>query len=127
DPDQRGQRSFEIHVVAVSVSRLSDSVVDEIRKRAGNQHHDAHDEDPDQQLHLNLRIRHAEQDERDQRHAGNAIGLKAVGARTDRIASIVTGAVRDYAGFASVIFLDLEHDLHQVGTYIGDLGEDSSG
>ena len=70
--------------------------------------------------------RHGQQDERDQRHAGHAVGLKTVGARPHRIARVVARAVGDHAGVARVVFLDLEDDLHQVGADIGDLGEDAA-
>jgi hypothetical protein len=39
----------------------------------------AHDEDPDQQLDLHLRVVHGQQDEGDERDAGHAVGLEAVG------------------------------------------------
>ena len=66
-------------------------------------------------------------DERDQRHAGDAVGLEAVGGRADRVAGVVARAVGDHAGVARVVFLDLEDDLHQVGADVGDLGEDAAG
>ena len=72
-------------------------------------------------------IVHRQQDERDQRHAGHAVGLEPVGARTDRVAGVVTRAVGDDAGVAGVVFLDVEDDLHQVRTDVGDLGEDAAG
>ena len=78
-------------------------------------------------MHLHDRILHAQQDEGDQRHAGYAVGLEPVGARPDRVAGVVAGAVGDHAGIARVVFLDLEHDLHQVRADVGDLGEDAAG
>ena len=68
-----------------------------------------------------------QQDERDQRDAGDAVGLEAVGARADRVAGVVAGAVGDDARVARVVFLDVEDDLHQVGADVGDLGEDAAG
>ena len=70
---------------------------------------------------------HGEQDEGDQRDAGDAVGLEAVGGRADRVAGVVAGAVGDDAGVARVVFLDVEDDLHQVGADVGDLGEDAAG
>ena len=69
---------------------------------------------------------HRERDERDERDAGDAVGLEAVGGRADRVAGVVAGAVGDHAGVARIVLLDLEHDLHQVGADVGDLGEDAA-
>ena len=92
-------------------------------------HHDAHHEDPDQELDLDADAvgRHGEQDEGDERDAGDAVGLEAVGRRADRVAGVVAGAVGDDAGVARVVLLDVEDDLHQVGADVGDLGEDAAG
>ena len=127
EPHQRGERRFEVHLVGVAVARLGDGFVQEVRHGAGNQHHDAHDEDPHQQLHLDVGIFDAQQDERDQRDAGHAVGFEAVSAGADRVARVVAGAVGDDARVARIVFLDLEDDLHQVGADVGDLGEDAAG
>ena len=63
----------------------------------------------------------------DQRDAGDAVGLETVGAGSDRVARVVARAIRDHAGVARVIFLDLEDDLHQVRADVGDLGENAAG
>ena len=65
-------------------------------------------------------------EERDQRHAGHAVGFEAVRRRADRVAGVVAGAVRDHAGVLRVVFGQLEDDLHQVGADVGDLGEDAA-
>jgi hypothetical protein len=70
---------------------------------------------------------HAQQDEGDQRDAGDAVGLEAVRARAHGVSSVVARAVGDHAGIARVVFLDLEDYFHQVGADIGDLGEDAAG
>ena len=70
---------------------------------------------------------HREQDEGDQRDAGDAVGLEPVRARPDRVARVVADAVGDHAGVPRVVFLDVEDDLHQVGADVGDLGEDAAG
>ena len=69
----------------------------------------------------------AEQDEGDERDAGDAVGFEAVGGGADRVAGIVAGAVGDDARVARIVFLDLEDDLHQVAADVGDLGEDAAG
>ena len=94
---------------------------------AGNQHGDAHHEDPDQQLHLHRRALYSQQDEGNQRDAGHAVGFKSVGAGSHRIAGVVAGAVGDHARVARVVFFDLEDDLHQVGADVRNLGEDAAG
>ena len=68
-----------------------------------------------------------EQDEDDERDAGDAVRLEAVGARADRVARVVARAVGDDARVARVVFLDLEDDLHQVRADVGDLREDAAG
>jgi hypothetical protein len=72
------------------------------------------------------RLLHGQDDERDQRHAGDPVGLEPVGAGTDRVAGVVARAVGDDAGVAGVVFLDVEDDLHEVGADVGDLGEDAA-
>ena len=67
-----------------------------------------------------------QQDECDQRYAGDAVGFEAIGAGADRVARVVAGAVRDDTRVARIVFLDLEYDLHQVGADIGDFGEDAA-
>ena len=48
DPDQRGQGMLEVHLVRFAICGLGDDAVEEVGNRAGHEHHDAHDEDPDQ-------------------------------------------------------------------------------
>ena len=71
--------------------------------------------------------RDREHDEGDEGHARHAVGLEAVGARSDRVARVVARAVGDHAGVAGVVFFDVEDDLHQIGADVGDLGEDAAG
>src|SRR5262249_49623895 len=93
----------------------------------GYQHHDAHNEDPDQQLNLYFSLGYRQQNEGDQRDTGHAVGFEAVGAGAHGIAGVVPGAIGDDAGVAGVVFLDLEDDFHQVGTDVGNLGKDAAG
>ncbi len=126
-PHQRSQWSFKVHLAGVGITSLGDCRVNEIRHGAGHQHHDAHDENPHQQLHLDPGIRHRQQNESNQSDAGNAVCLETVGTGSDRVAGIVAGTVGNYAGVAGVVFLDLKNDLHQVRTDVGDLGKDAAG
>ena len=72
-------------------------------------------------------IGHAQQNERDQCHAGNAISLEAISARADRVARVIAGAVGDYTGIAGIVFFDLEDDLHQVRADVGNFRKDAAG
>src|SRR6185437_10442051 len=73
------------------------------------------------------RVGDRQDDERDQRHAGDPVGFETVGGWAHAIARIIAGAVGDDPRIAHVVFLDLENDLHQVGADIGDLGENAAG
>ncbi len=127
DPDQRGQGRLEVHFVGVLVFGAGDGGIEEVGAGAGEQHADAHDEDPYQQFGLGGGALDGQQDEGDQGHAGDAVGFEAVGAGADRVAGVVTGAVCDDTRVARIVFLDLEDDLHEVGADVGDLGEDAAG
>ena len=126
EPDQIGERRFEIHLVDVRVFALGDRRVDQIGAARGDHHHDAHRENPDQQLALDQCTVYGQHNEGDQRHARDAIRFEAVGARTHRIARVVARAIGDNARVARVVFFDLEDDLHQVGANVGDLCEDAA-
>ncbi len=106
---------------------MHDEFVEEVAPHRGHHHHDAHREDPDEQLHLHRCGRHGQHDERDERHASDAIGFEPVHRRADRVARVVARAVGDDARIARIVFLDLEHDLHQVAADVGDLREDAAG
>ena len=126
-PNQPGERGFKIHFVRVAVAGLRDGAIDEIGQRAGDQHHDAHHENPHQQLHLDGGIFDAQQNEGDQRDAGDTISFETIGRRSDRVAGIVAGAIGNHARVAGIVFFNLEDDLHQIGTDVGNLGEDAAG
>ena len=117
----------KLNLSAVAVAGFGNGAVEEISHGACHQHDDAHHEDPHQQLHLDGRVFHGQQDEGDQRDAGNAVSLEAVGGGAHGIARVVTRAVGDHAGVARVVLFDLEDDLHEVGTDVGNLGEDAAG
>ena len=126
-PDQRGQRRFEVETSGIAILALHDDLVADVGDTGSDDHHDAHDEDPDQQLNLNGGFWNRQQDEADQRDASNTIGFETVSRRANRVAGIVTGTVSDNTRVARIVFLDLEDDLHQVGTDVGNLGEDAAG
>ena len=67
-----------------------------------------------------------QREKRDQRHAGHAVGFKAVRRRADGVAGVVAGAIGDDAGILRIIFRQLENDFHQVGADVGDLGENAA-
>ena len=126
DPHQRGERLLEVEVIGTAVARLADGAVDIVGHHACHHAQDAHHEDPHQQVHLEL-LRHGEQDERHQRHAGHTVGLKTVGGRADAVAGVVAGAVGNHTRVARVVLTNLEHNLHQVAADVGNLGEDTAG
>ena len=79
-PHQARERGLEVDLVLARVLRARHRAVhaEKVGDRAGHQHHHAHHEDPHQQLHLHCGIFHAQQDERNQRHACDAVGFEAV-------------------------------------------------
>ncbi len=123
---EAGERHLEVHLVGVAPAALRVRVVDEVRAAAREHHQDAQEEDPDEELDLDVRVLHGEEDERDERDACDAVGLEAVRGRSDRVTGVVARAVRDHAGVARVVFLDVEDDLHEVGADVGDLREDAA-
>ena len=107
--------------------------VDGIGNIRGHDHHDSHHKQPDKQLHLYGLVLgpggfgiHRQQDKSDQGNAGHTVRFETVGARADRITRVVTGAVRDDAWIACIVFFDFEFNLHQVGTDVRDLGKDTT-
>src|SRR5271170_19209 len=126
DPHQPGERGFEIHLLSVAVAALLNDAVDEVGYCAGDQHDNAHYEDPDEQLYLNRRTLHCQEDEGDKCDASDAVRFKAVCGWADGISSVVTGTISNNAGVARIVFFNLEHDFHQVGTDVGDFGEDTA-
>jgi len=127
EPDQGGEGRFEVHLDGVAEARSGDGAVEEVADAGRDHHHDAHGEDPHQELHLNDGVVDRQQDEGDERHAGDAVGFETVGRGAHGVARVVgrwQSAID--AGIAHVVFLDLEDDLHQVGADVGDLGENAA-
>jgi hypothetical protein len=71
--------------------------------------------------------RNRQQNESDERDAGHAVSLESVRGRPHRIPRIITRAIGYYAGVACVVFLNFEDDFHEVGTDVGNFGEDAAG
>ena len=127
DPDQVRERLFEVEVLGLAPDRPADGVVQPVAQQGGEDHQDAHGEQPDDERRAERGLGGEGQgEERDQRHAGHAVGLEPVGGRADGVARVVARAVGDHAGVARVVFRQFEDDLHQVGPDVGDLGEDAA-
>ena len=127
DPDQVGQRMFEIELLFSGKERLADRMIDEIGRERREDHQDTHGEDPDDQLPAHHGVRgHRQREKGDQRDARNAVGFKTVRGGADAVAGVVAGAVGDDARVFRVVFRKMEDDLHEVRTDVGDLGEDAS-
>src|SRR5208337_3509119 len=47
-------------------------------------------------------------------------------SRSHAVARVVAGTVGDHPGVLRVVFGQMKDDLHQIGAYIGDLGEDAA-
>ncbi len=71
--------------------------------------------------------RHRQGNEGDHGHTSDPVSLETVRSRSYTVTGIVTGTVGNNPRISRVIFLDAEHDLHQVGTDIGDLGKNTAG
>ena len=72
-------------------------------------------------------IFHREENKSDQRNASHAVSFKPVSAGANGVAGVVSRAVGNDTGIARVVFLDFEHDLHEVGADIRDLSKDAAG
>ena len=83
DPDQARERLLEIEFFQPLVLLLGDRLIEEVRRPRHQIHEEPHEEDPDDELRLDVGAGDGEGDERDQGHAGDAVGLEAVGRRAD--------------------------------------------
>src|ERR1017187_2476077 len=126
EPDEGGEGRFEVKLGGLAEAGFGDDAIDEIADAGRDHHHDAHAEDPDQELHLDGGTKHGQDDEGDEGDAGDAVGFEAIGGGADGIAGIVAGAIGDHAGVADIGFLDLEDDLHEGGAQVGNLGQDAA-
>ncbi len=110
----------------LSIQSFRNNSVDPVRENRRDDHQHAHREDPDDQLRLNFCAARSEgqlaglieahagrkHDEADESHTGHAVGFEAVSRRTDGVAGVVTGTVRDHARVTSVVFFNVENDFH---------------
>ena len=69
---------------------------------------------------------YGEKNKGNQRDTRHAVSFETVGTGADRIARVVPRAVSYDAGVACVVFLNLEDNLHQIGTDVGNLSEDAA-
>jgi hypothetical protein len=84
-------------------------------------------EQPDDEFAAKNRRRgQREREKGDERDARHAVSFKTVGGRADGIAGVVAGAIGDDAGIFRIIFGQVENDFHQVGTDVGDFGENAA-
>ena len=84
DPDQVGERRFPVEIFVAAVTEFGDGHV-EIKRAERRQHHQRLDgKHPDDELGAQQRRqRQRQREKRDERHAGHAVGFKAVRRRAD--------------------------------------------
>ena len=125
NPYKAGQRLLEIEIVGLTVANLGDCTIDVVGQHGSHDTEDTHNENPDKQWHLIL-DRNGEEDKAHEGYTGNAIGLETVGGGSDGVTGIVASAVGDNTGVARVVLANLEDNLHEVASDIGNLGEDTA-
>jgi len=127
NPDQVGQRMLEIEFFLSGKSSGADAVVDKVGNQRRQDHEDSHGENPDDQLAAHFGVAGQSQcQEGDQRDAGNAVSFKTIRRGADAVTRVVARTVGDDAGVFRVVFGKMEDDLHEVGTDVGDLREDTA-
>ena len=126
NPDEGCEGLLEVEVVGFLIFSGSKSIINIVSEDGGHDAEDTHDENP--YKHWDLVFgRDSHEDEGDKGHAGDAVGLEAVGGGSNRVAGIVAGAVSDDAGVARIVLANLEDHLHEVASDIGNLSEDTAG
>ncbi len=126
DPYQTGQRLFKIQILHLRILGLAHASIDIEGYHGGNHHENPHDEDPGKQSRLQGRG-YRQDDESNQGHSGNPVGLKAVGGGSYAVTGVISGTVGNNSRVAGIVFFDAENDLHQVGTDVGYLGKYTAG
>ena len=81
--DEHGEGILEIHFIGKGIFGVGEAFVDEVGDAAGQQHDQAHGEDPDEQLGLNGRGA-GEEDEGDECDTGDAVGFETIGGGAAR-------------------------------------------
>ena len=117
----------QLKSLSLAVAHLGHGQV-EIKRAQRGQHHQRLDgKHPDDELGAEQRRQGQRQrQKRDERHAGHAVGFKAVRRGPHRVAGVVAGAIGDDAGVFGIVFRQVEDDFHQVRADVGDLGEDAA-
>src|SRR5579859_5654273 len=127
EPDQIRQRRFPVEILSAGVTHAVGKTVHVKRSQRGQHHQALNCENPDDELAAQRgRGCQRQGQERDQRHAGHAVGFKSVRRRADRVARVVAGAIGDDAGIFRIVFRQVENDFHQVRADVGDFGEDAA-
>ncbi len=115
---------LEIEFLRRSIEGRSDGAVDEIGNQGCNDHQDTHGKDPDDEGSGHLRIcRECESQEGDEGDSGNAVGFEPICSGADAVPCIVTSTIGNDTGILGVIFREVEDNLHEIRSNIGDLGE----
>ena len=139
-PDKARQRLFKVKDFLLAVARFGNFSVQPVRKQRGQNHQNAHGENPYNQTRLKINavrqhdqiavigIHHArtQNDKADKRHAGNAVGFKTVRSRADGVARVVAGAIGNHARIARIVLADFKDNFHQIRTDIGNFGENAA-
>ena len=105
---------------------LAECPVDLERGYGSNDHEYTHDENPGKQYAGQVRL-YSQNYKRNEGNSCNTISFKTVCSRSYAVTCIVSCTVGNNTWVTRVIFFDFKNDLHQVGTDIGDLGEDTAG
>ena len=127
DPNQIGERALPVEIFPPLIARPADDFIQVERAERG-EHHEALDgEEPEDEFAAEQgRIGKGQRQKGDERDAGDAVSLETVGGRADGITGVVAGAIGNDAGVFGIILGQVEHDFHEVGPDVGDLGEDAA-
>jgi len=127
-PHQVRQRLFPVEILFALENRVAREFIRVEGGERSKHHHALNRKNPDDELGADNRRNggQGEADKRDQGHARHAVGFKTVRRRANGIARVVTGAIGDDAGVFRVVFRQVENNFHQIGTDVGNLGEDAA-
>ncbi len=126
-PDQVGQRMLKVKIFFTGESAFTDGVIDKIRCERSQNHKNSHGKNPDDKFTAHIGVFcQSKRQKSNQRNARYTISFKAIRGGANAVAGIVTGAIGDDTGVFGVVFRKMKHDFHQVGTNVGDFGEDTT-